>query len=130
MMPESTERAKRRASFLSPPDFQRLDLACFPVYRSYGAAYLVGSVLTRADFRDIDLRCILDDDEYDRMFPPDDSDSSRKLCLLNIAISSMISDSAQLAWPVDFQFQRQTEANAEFNEMRNPMGMRWAYEAA
>lgn len=123
------KRRIRAASYLSPPDFQRLDLACYPIYRAYGAAYLVGSVLTRPDFRDIDLRYILFDEEYDRMFPGEDADSPRKLCLLNVALSRMIADSAQLAWPVDFQFQRMTEANAEFDGMRNPMGTRWAYEA-
>lgn len=117
----------RAASYLSPPDFQRLDLACYAIYRAYGAAYLVGSVLTRKSFRDIDLRCILSDDEYDRMFPPDDRDSPRKLCLLNIALSRMIADQAQVPWPIDFQFQRMTDANAEFDGMRNPMGVRWAY---
>ena len=117
----------RAGSYLSPPDFQRLDLACFPVYRAFGAAYLVGSVLERPDFRDIDLRCILADEEYDRLFPPDDRDSAHRLCLLNIALSRMIADQAQVPWPIDFQFQRRTDANEEFAGMRNPMGVRWAY---
>lgn len=118
----------RAASYLSPPDFQRLDLACYAIYRSYGPPYLVGSVLQRPDFRDIDLRCILADEEYDGMFPPDDGDSQRRLLLLNVSLSKMIADAAQVAWPIDFQFQRRTDANAEFSGMRNPMGLRWAHD--
>lgn len=118
-----------RASYLSPPDFGRLDLACFAIYRSFRAPYLVGSCLTRPDFRDIDIRCILADEDFDRMFPPAEPRSERKLLLLNISLSRMIADQAQVPWPIDFQFQRQTEANAEFPGQRNALGIRWAHES-
>lgn len=44
----------RRASYLSPHQMHRLDLACLPIRKAfpdYGPV-LVGSVLERADFRD------------------------------------------------------------------------------
>jgi len=81
----------RVASYLSPPDMHRLDWACRPVYRAFGSPpYLVGSVLTRPDFRDVDLRLILPDDEWDEMF----ADRPELLLLLNIAISDLILDSS------------------------------------
>ncbi len=59
----------RPASYLSVPDFQRLNWACRPVTEAFGhPPYLVGSALTRPDFRDIDLRLILDDDRMRQMF--------------------------------------------------------------
>ncbi|MBD3784579.1 MAG: hypothetical protein IE926_16790, partial [Micrococcales bacterium] len=48
----------------------RLDLACSPIRRafpSYGPV-LVGSVNQRADYRDVDVRVILADKDFDRMF--------------------------------------------------------------
>ena len=115
----------RRASYLSPPDFHRLDWACRPIYVAYGTPpYLVGSAETRPDFRDIDLRLILPDDEFAGMVPNEEIG-----LLLNIALSSLIARAADLPWPIDFQIQQRTAANDEFGDLaihpRNPMGMRW-----
>jgi len=64
---------ERSASYLSPPDFHRLNWACLPITEAFGTPpYLVGSSLTRPDFRDIDLRLILDDEAFDRMFSVSD----------------------------------------------------------
>lgn len=113
------ERA-RRASGLSPPDFHRLNWACRPVCDAYSSPpYLVGSVHTRPDFRDIDLRLILADDEFAAMIP--NPEIGR---LLNIALSDLIARAASLPWPIDFQIQSMTEANAIEGTVRNPMGMR------
>jgi len=41
--------------------------ACRPIAAAFGGTtYLVGSVLQRPDFRDIDIRLILDDDTVQR----------------------------------------------------------------
>lgn len=120
----SGERAKTRASFLSPPDFHRLDFACRPVYAAYGSPpYLVGSVLTRPDFRDIDLRLILPDAEFERLVPDEEIG-----LILNIAFSGLIQRASGLGYQIDFQFQQMTAANEEFGDLavhsRNPMGTR------
>lgn len=124
----------RSASYLSPPDLHRLDWACVPIRRAFGTPpYLVGSALTRPDFRDIDLRLILDDDVVERMFGPhpatgllgDNNDPPRVRLLLNIALSDLIARAAGLPWPIDFQIQSMTEANTPENDgVRNPMGVR------
>lgn len=64
----------RRSSYLSPPDLHRLDWACRPVAVAFGTPpYLVGSALSTPDYRDIDLRLILDDAVMERMFGADET---------------------------------------------------------
>ena len=118
-----------RATFLSPPDFHRLEWACRTIHDAFGEPpYLVGSVLTRPDFRDIDLRLILDDDAVKRLCGASgihgggNQDAVR--LLLNIALSDLITKLAAPPAPIDFQIQSQTEANAEPGRGRNPMGIR------
>ena len=104
-----------RATYLSPPDLYRLDAACVPLREAFGTPYLVGSVLRRRDFRDVDVRLLLQDDDFDRQFP-----SSARLKVLNAAVSALLRDATGL--PVDFQFQRQAEANALHGGPRSALG--------
>lgn len=114
------DRTEVRASYLSPPDFRRLDWACAPIRQAFGTPpYLVGSVLTRPDYRDIDIRLILGDDVVERMFP---TDGVR--LLLNVALSDLISRAANVRAPIDFQIQSMTEANVPEHGVRNPLGIR------
>ena len=55
------------------------------------------------------------------MFPPDAGDHSSRLTFLNSAVSEWIAARTQL--PIDFQFQRATQANAEFTGRRNLVGI-------
>lgn len=80
-------------------------------------AYLVGSVMERADFRDVDLRCILDDDDFEQRF----GGQRVRLRLLNAALSEWIT--ARTGLPIDFQFQSRTEAEQYKGRPRNPMGI-------
>lgn len=121
----------RPASYLSPPDFHRLNWACRPITEAFGEPpYLVGSALTRPDFRDIDLRLILDDERFERMFGDgawghhEFGDSKAVLRLVNIALSDLIARAANPPAPIDFQIQSMSEANVPEHGMRNPMGMR------
>lgn len=116
-------RAKR-ACYLSPPDLHRLDWACRPILEAFGTTpYLVGSVLIRPEFRDIDLRLILPDSRFAQI-----AGSEQMRLLLNIALSDLIARGAGLSHPIDFQIQSQSEANA-IKGSRNPMGMRWQHMA-
>jgi hypothetical protein len=114
-----------RATYLSPPDYNRLNWACQPIAEAFGELpYLVGSVLTRPDYRDIDIRLILDDDVFMRLLNSDGRlYTVRKL--LNTALSDLIASAANAPKPIDFQIQSMTEANApEHNGARNPLGVR------
>lgn len=78
--------------------------------------YLVGSALERPDYRDIDLRLILADEEFDRLY------SLVNVEMIGIAISLWGQKATGL--PIDFQIQRQSNANLNYTGVRNCMGVR------
>jgi hypothetical protein len=108
-----------RTSYLLQADFERLEEWCSNVRRIFKRPpYLVGSATQRVDFRDVDLRLILDDEAFDA-----DWSDVVKVRLMNRAISTW--GQRETGLPIDFQIQRQSEANAQFPQgMRNPMGIR------
>lgn len=112
-----------RNTWLTVSELYRLSTACVPLCEIFGRPpYLVGSVLVRRDYRDVDLRLILDDDDFGRRFP-----DSASLRFLNALISEQLTRSTGL--PIDFQFQSWTEnlteqVGAEGNPM--PVGMKEA----
>ena len=76
----------------------------------------VRSVGGLRDFRDVDLRTILADDEFDALFK--DREFWSLFCL---AVSTYLSQVSGL--PIDYQVQRMTQANEKFaGKTRNPMG--------
>lgn len=76
---------------------------------SYGVFH-VGSSLTRRDWRDVDVRCMVIPDCWERLFG--EGDGSAALKLLNVAISGYLRERSGL--PVDFQFQHADRANKEY----------------
>ena len=113
----------KRANFIGAPEMFNLNHACQALTEAFGYhLYLVGSAIERRDFRDVDLRLILDDAEYDRLFPkPLNALNNARLSLFNSAISGWLS--ARSGLPIDFQFQRQTEANKEYDGTRHAMAL-------
>jgi hypothetical protein len=108
---------QRTASWLSPPEMFRLDLACKPIREAFDhSPYLVGSVMERRDFRDVDVRLVLPDDEYETLA------CAVMLPFLNLAVSAYLRDATGL--PVDFQIQQRTAANEQHSGLRNPLGLR------
>ena len=114
---------------LTTSELARLNLACIPVREALGAlggTYLVGSAgssdTVRGEdgtFRDVDIRSILSDEEFDALF------STRPLLwsVLCWSVSEMVSKSS--GFRVDFQIQKRSEANRLFPGMyRNPIGMK------
>lgn len=112
---------KHRASYLTVSQQFNLNTAC-RVLRGFAyGTYHVGSSLSTPDYHDVDLRCIMPDEEFDIMFPKDGGDASSRLAFLNTAISEWIA--ARTGLPIDFQFQRATQANTEFTGPRNAVGI-------
>ena len=89
--------------------------------------YLVGSALERPDFRDVDVRVLYDDKRFDREFGDGYGKrvgrfDPRRVRYLNAALSTW--GQRETGLPIDFQVQRQTEANAAYDGARNAMGVR------
>lgn len=124
----------KRANWIGAPEFFNLNMACASLNDAFGYNnYLVGSAMERKDHRDVDIRCILDDTEYDRMFPPTFVGETRNRnqslnptwCLLNAAVSGWLA--ARTGLKIDFQFQRRSDANEEHKGQRCALGM-WIFD--
>jgi hypothetical protein len=100
-----------------------LDSACQPLMEVFGwATYLVGTAMEPRDGkppRDIDVRTIVDDKQYDRLRK---AIRPKGIAFLGIAIGQYLASLTGL--PIDYQLQRMTEANALHNGQRNPLGHR------
>jgi hypothetical protein len=113
----------KKACYLSALELHELDEACEPFVAAFGHhPYLVGSASQRPDFRDVDVRLILPDGEFDALF----SERKGLWALLSRLGASHLR--AKTGLPVDFQIQRMTEANEKFGDLavtpRNPLGTR------
>lgn len=89
-----------------------------------GPPYHVGSSLTKKDgWRDVDVRMILPDDVWDAMGlgPSEECQRNGKWRSLCLAYSAL--GKAMTGLNVDFQIQRETEANACFDGPRSTLGM-------
>ena len=114
----------KRANFIGVPDFYNLNLICAEIFQAFDEVpYLVGSSLETRNFRDVDIRIILGNDHYERLFPglSGNPQVSALWSLFCVAISEWMSRRTCL--PIDFQIQRQSEANKEFRGKRQPLGV-------
>ena len=110
----------RKVSYLSTADFARLNHACLLVVEAFGwgTTYLVGSSLAKDSYRDVDVRTILKDEEFDAIFEGREFFWS-VTCL---GIATYLREVSGL--PIDYQIQRRTQANENFDGVRNPIGTR------
>lgn len=123
-----SDETNKRANYIGAPGFFDLMHACRPIVDAYGCSlYLVGSSLQRRDFRDVDLRLILSDADFDALFPGM-HESMRgapardaRWSVMCAAYSSWLAKITGL--PIDFQIQRQTEANAMWTGPRHAVGI-------
>jgi hypothetical protein len=111
---------KARTDLLTTVEMYNLDVACRVIHKAFGQPpYLVGTAAdgTADAYRDVDVRLMLDDEEFAVACP-----TQARWELLCLAVSAYLSERTGL--PVDFQVQRTSEANARFGDkMRNPLGM-------
>lgn len=95
-----------RATWLTTFDLHRLDLAVSPLRKLCPDIYLVGTVLTSPNWRDVDVRMIMADDEFDETF-------SNSLLWEVFCLTTTSWLRSETGLPIDFQVQRMTEANTE-----------------
>lgn len=110
----------RKVSYLTTADFAKLNHACLPLREcfGFGSVYLVGSSQERDDFRDVDVRAILADEDFDRLFGHAGELFWGLFCL---GMTEYLCSVTGL--PVDFQVQRRTEASEKYGDKtRNPIG--------
>lgn len=129
--PESAPEPRKKVSYIGAPTVFILDHACRQINEAYAycdhaSIYLVGSSIQRPDWRDVDLRMMMSDDDFAREFPDAHDNGAwefdTKWMLLTSAISGYLSKITGL--PIDFQFQPMTFANEHHKGRRHPMGMR------
>jgi hypothetical protein len=118
----------RKPSYIGVPAVFKLEQACQQLNDAFGyfGCYLVGSANQRSDWRDIDVRFVLEDDEFDKLFPDvagSQWEHDPRWLIMTVAISEWLSKLTGL--PVDFQFQRQTNANELHKGERQALGIRF-----
>ena len=112
-----------RSIHLSVEEIWRLAHAVRPVEDAFGgrSVYLVGSVLKSSDWRDVDLRIILPDHDFDRIFAPDGKLTDQFRMLFQTAVSAMLRETTKI--PIDFQVQRKSNLTEEESlGKRSPAG--------
>jgi len=108
---------------LTPGQMYLLNHACWPVRLAFSSCpYLVGSALERPDYRDVDVRTMLDDDRFAAMFPGYESEWTDPLwSLVCSTIGRQLSDATGLR--VDYQIQQTTTANELYHGPRNALAV-------
>lgn len=123
-----TGEPRKKFCYVGAPAIFALETACRQVveaFDSYGV-YLVGSALERPDWRDVDLRMIMEDAAFETLFPDAHPNGSwefdSRWLLLTVSISERLSKLTGL--PIDFQFQPQSHANKHHKGQRQAIGIR------
>lgn len=121
-MTEGIEKGVGR-SHVGMPASLYLDHFGIEVYEAFGDfPYLVGSAVRTTAWRDVDVRLILADEDYERLL----GDLARPQCLNGkwnafcLAFSAL--GARMTGLPVDFQIQQRTEANERYSGRRHPLG--------
>jgi hypothetical protein len=83
-------------------------------------AYHVGSSLKGKDWRDVDVRLILPDDEFTARFGDNQSaETNPKLAAVTLAFAALGAQMTGL--PIDFQIQSQSHANERYPHTRSAL---------
>jgi hypothetical protein len=121
---------QRKACYVGAPAIFALDHACRTLTEAFGGfgCYLVGSSIERPDYRDVDVRFILSDAEFEARFPDAHGHGAfqhdARWLVINMAIAGWLAKASGLV--IDFQFQPQTWANEWHPGQRQALGLRYA----
>jgi hypothetical protein len=108
-----------RDCYIGFPDTEKLDHAAGVLTGAFHeTCYLVGSATYTKAYRDVDVRMIMSDEKYDKLFGR--TGISPFWSLLCTSISYWMRHATGL--PVDFQIQRQSRCNG-YQGKRRPLGM-------
>lgn len=119
-------KPRKKAIYVGAPACFALEQAARHVNEAFGtsACYVVGSALSTQDWRDVDIRLILNDEEFATLFPSAGQhwEHDARWLLLTVSISKWMSTVTGL--PIDFQIQPQTNANERHCGLRSAIGIR------
>jgi hypothetical protein len=117
---------RKKANYVGAPKIFALEQACRDVTEAFGGygCYLVGSALQTPDWRDVDVRFIMKDEEFAALFPDAGQhwEQDPRWLLMTVSISERLSKVTGL--PIDFQFQPQTHSNERHKGTRHAIGFR------
>jgi hypothetical protein len=117
---------RTKGIYVGAPACFSLEIECRLISEAFGGygCYVVGSALERPDWRDVDVRYILSDEEFAKLFPDagDHWEHDARWLLLITSISERMSRITGL--PIDFQIQPQTHANERHKGLRNAVGLK------
>lgn len=121
--------SSKKVSYVGAPAIFALDHACRSLTEAFGGfgCYLVGSALERPDYRDVDVRFILSDEEFVNLFPDAYERAFQhdaRWLVINVAIANWLAKESGLL--IDFQFQPQTWANKWHEGPRHALGLRYS----
>lgn len=130
-----TLEPRKKCSYIGAPACFALEQACKQVAdafhdpKYYVGLYVVGSCLERPDWRDVDVRMIMQDEAFLQLFPGTHLTSALwefdpRWCLMTVSISAWLKN--QTGLPVDFQFQPSTFANEKHSKLRHAVGLRYS----
>jgi hypothetical protein len=135
--PAASER--RKVSYIGAPACFALEMACKQVVDAFrpkgegrhGQTYVVGSSLERADWRDIDIRLVMDDESFADLFPNVRLDTGSatwefdpRWTLITVSVTAWLRQ--QTGLPIDFQIQPMTFANEKHKGQRHAIGLHFA----
>jgi len=127
---ENSLKPRTKFCYVGAPAKFILEQACQNLHDAFGeyGIYLVGSVLERPDWRDVDLRYIMSDEGFAKLFPDSGPNGQwehdPRWLLLTVLISEHLTKISGL--PIDFQFQPQIHANNRHKgKRRDAMGLRF-----
>lgn len=94
-----------------------------------GIPFLVGSALTTNTYRDVDVRVMLDADEWAALFPGLADCDIRDARWSGFCTAISVWGQKVTGLPVDFQIQPADKANEQHNGRRHALGLGyWGYE--
>lgn len=120
-----------RFNYIGFPAAEKLEHICSIILGAFRdeaqGIFLVGSATRTKKFRDVDLRMIMTDKGYDKLFGK--TGVSPLWSVICTSISVWVGE--QTGLPIDFQIQRMADANAKYHKCtRNSLGRSFKFKAA
>lgn len=128
-----------KVSYIGAPACFALEMACKQVVDAFcprgeghhGQTYVVGSSLERPDWRDVDVRLVMDDESFAALFPSVRLDTGSAIwefdprwTLITVSVTAWLRQ--QTGLPIDFQIQPMTFANEKHKGQRHAIGLHFA----